>query len=311
MRKGQRKPRLYLDSATCHKKAELTSYLADLNIQLSFIPPRLTHLLQPPDVCWFKSIKRMYHERWTNWYISDPKSFNRNLNLMSPGYKRAILWLAEIWDNFDPSIIRSSFDVCGITSTNREFFHQNLSTMLTHNILFEENVEEDDGESYEVDGLSGESDYSSDTSEDGDKDEDEDNDSDYEQSIDENGDENEKNDSDYVQSIDENQTESDNDSDYEQSIDENQDESDNDSDYEQNIDERFESRQESDDDCLNLDDSYESEDDCNFEIKNKKVGRKSKRKNLEILSDDGSSIEDNICLANRPKRTCTLRNKKL
>ncbi|CAF1042361.1 unnamed protein product [Brachionus calyciflorus] len=30
MRKGQRKPRLYLDSATCHKKAELTSYLADL-----------------------------------------------------------------------------------------------------------------------------------------------------------------------------------------------------------------------------------------------------------------------------------------
>ncbi|CAF1042344.1 unnamed protein product, partial [Brachionus calyciflorus] len=228
---------------------------------------------------------------------------------MSPGYKRAILWLAEIWDNFDPLIIKSSFDVCGITSTNREFYHQNLSTMLTHNILFEENVEEDGGESYEVDGLSGESDYSSDTSEDGDWDEDEDNGSDFEQSIDENGDENEKtdsyfvqsidesdNDSAYDQSIDENQDESDNDSDYEQSIDENQDESDNDSDYEQSID-------------GNLDDSSESEDDCNFETKIKKVVRKSKRKNLDIFSDDGSSFKDNIYLANRPKRSCTLRNK--
>ncbi|RNA03866.1 hypothetical protein BpHYR1_046276 [Brachionus plicatilis] len=52
----------------------------------------------PPDVCWFKCIKKSYHEKWTN-----------------------------------------CFDVCGITSTNREFYHQNLSQMLVENQVFREN----------------------------------------------------------------------------------------------------------------------------------------------------------------------------
>ena len=81
MSKGQKNPRLYLDNAPCHKKDELTNYLTDLNIDFSFIPPRLKHLLQPPDLCLFKSIKKAYHDKWTNWYIN------------------------EIWEDFDPSII--------------------------------------------------------------------------------------------------------------------------------------------------------------------------------------------------------------
>ena len=53
--------------------------------------------------------------------------------------------------------------------------------MLINNQVYEENIEEDDGEHYEIDGLSGESDESSDEEEDvgKDGDETENSDSDY------------------------------------------------------------------------------------------------------------------------------------
>lgn len=90
IKSSQKKPNLYLDQAPCHKNPDVTNYMRDLNIDYSFIPPRITSLLQPADVSWLKSFKKSYIEKWSNWYLKDFKSFTKNGNLKSPGYEQAI-----------------------------------------------------------------------------------------------------------------------------------------------------------------------------------------------------------------------------
>ncbi|CAF1108061.1 unnamed protein product [Brachionus calyciflorus] len=90
MQKAQKKPILYLDSAPCHVSSSTTEFMDDLNFEYSYIPPRLTSLLQPADVCWLKSFKKCYYEKWTQWFLNDSKSFTKSGNLRSPGYAKAI-----------------------------------------------------------------------------------------------------------------------------------------------------------------------------------------------------------------------------
>ncbi|CAF0746026.1 unnamed protein product [Brachionus calyciflorus] len=58
IKKSQKKPIFYFDQAPCHKSPILKEFMDDLNINYSYIPSRLTTLLQPADVCWIKSFKR-------------------------------------------------------------------------------------------------------------------------------------------------------------------------------------------------------------------------------------------------------------
>ena len=58
---------LYLDHAPPHRKALLTDSMIDYGITHRLIPSRMTNLVQPADVCWFKTIKAQYQRRWTNW----------------------------------------------------------------------------------------------------------------------------------------------------------------------------------------------------------------------------------------------------
>lgn len=101
IKRSQKNPILYFDQAPCHKSPIVTKFMKDLNIKYSFIPPRLTGLLQPADVSWLKSFKKLYVEKWTDWFLNDPKSLTRNGNIKSPGYHKAIEWLSEIWTEFN------------------------------------------------------------------------------------------------------------------------------------------------------------------------------------------------------------------
>ena len=48
---------LIIDSARCHKTVKVRDKCREMNIKHFLIPPRLTGLLQPADVCWFASLK--------------------------------------------------------------------------------------------------------------------------------------------------------------------------------------------------------------------------------------------------------------
>lgn len=50
---------LIWDSARCHLTAPVIQKSKDLKLSIIQVPPRLTNLIQPADVCWFADIKKV------------------------------------------------------------------------------------------------------------------------------------------------------------------------------------------------------------------------------------------------------------
>ncbi|CAF1007838.1 unnamed protein product [Brachionus calyciflorus] len=96
-------------------------------------------------------LQRVFLPHWTQWFLNDSKSFTKIGNLRSPGYAKAIGWLSEIWNELDSSIIKTSFEVCVITSNNDEDFHSTLKTFLQSGPI-DEYLETNDGEN-DIDGF--------------------------------------------------------------------------------------------------------------------------------------------------------------
>lgn len=87
---------LHLDNSPVHKRSDLLSAFKQNGVEVSYFPARMTSLLQPADVGWFRSLKAQYHSKWQEWYLSSPKSFTTASNLKSPGYAKVINWISEI-----------------------------------------------------------------------------------------------------------------------------------------------------------------------------------------------------------------------
>ncbi len=116
LKSGFNKSALTWDNATCHSSAEVEEHLLKTKKVPIFVPPRMTGLLQPADVCWFRSFKQAFRRKYMNWCVNEPKTFTQYGNMRSPGYMAVITWLSEIWQNFDVQLICESFDTCGITT---------------------------------------------------------------------------------------------------------------------------------------------------------------------------------------------------
>jgi hypothetical protein len=137
--------KLVLDSARCHLTKRVDNALLLNNIKPLFVPPRMTNLLQPADVCWFAVLKKNYHEKWNSWFIHDDKTYTKHGNPKSPGYAKCISWLSNIWEDFDTDLIVNSFDQCGIVS--QYMLHHSLKHILTNQqIIFNyiDNLQEHD-----------------------------------------------------------------------------------------------------------------------------------------------------------------------
>ena len=62
-----------------------------------YVPPLMTNLLQPADVCWFRPLKSAYHRLLCDWLITNNHVLTKNFNLRSPGYNKCINWIGRIW----------------------------------------------------------------------------------------------------------------------------------------------------------------------------------------------------------------------
>ena len=98
------------------------------------MPPRLTNLIQPADFVWFAPFKKAYRNLWMEWFINDVPSLTVNNNRRSPGYKRALQWLNQIWCDFNPDLIKRSFELCGITEHESIENHQQSSDRSIYNL---------------------------------------------------------------------------------------------------------------------------------------------------------------------------------
>jgi hypothetical protein len=135
LRKNQNKSLLFIDHAPYHLKHEVQKEAFKRNIDLEYIPARMTQLLQPNDVCLMSFIKAEYLKLWTDWFINSEKSFTRHGNMRSPGYAQVIQWLSAIMDklSLNKDLIKKSFTCTGITQSDPELFHAALKHVLTSN----------------------------------------------------------------------------------------------------------------------------------------------------------------------------------
>lgn len=140
---------MILEKARCHKTEKASQFCFANYILLIFIPPRMTNLLHPADVCWFGSIKKA---RWVYWFTYEERTYTGNQNARSAGYAVCIDWLSELWSQFSPALIKKSFSLCGIVKhlvdednlkIDTASLHSELRQMLTKQDIFNDFVDVD------------------------------------------------------------------------------------------------------------------------------------------------------------------------
>ena len=78
------------------------------------IPNRISRLTELPRVTLSKSNMHIFCIRALAFELSHKiPAYN---NARSPGYKKCVEWLNEIWTGFDFAVIQRSFVVCGISN---------------------------------------------------------------------------------------------------------------------------------------------------------------------------------------------------
>ena len=139
LKKQLSKCALLLDSARCHSTKRFTDKLNELQVKKVQIPPRMTNLLQPADVSWFKPLKSHYHRLWTEWFLEGNHTYTRSDNARSPGYSKAIEWLSLMWSSLQTHIIINSFECCGVV--NQYKLHKALNHIVTTKNLITDYIE--------------------------------------------------------------------------------------------------------------------------------------------------------------------------
>ena len=94
--------------------------------------------MQPADVCWFKSLKIDYKNKWNHWFLNDEKIFTKYGNIAGPGYVKMVSWITSAWKStivLPQTLVSDSFVYCGITSQNIDSFHSELKNILSNHVL--------------------------------------------------------------------------------------------------------------------------------------------------------------------------------
>ena len=56
-------------------------------------------ILQPADVCWFRSLKIHYTTSWDHWLEHSEKHYTKNSNMVGPGYDLVVRLIINCWNN--------------------------------------------------------------------------------------------------------------------------------------------------------------------------------------------------------------------
>ena len=86
---------------------------------------------------WFAPLKKLYREKWNNWYTFHERSNTPTGNAKSPGYVLSSQWINEIWNLISQEIITKSFVACGIHNEYTVDSNNNLQIRMDslHSVL--------------------------------------------------------------------------------------------------------------------------------------------------------------------------------
>ena len=103
------------------KKSKKT--LKKMNTVMGVIPGGCTKFLQPLDVSINKPFKTTFRELYDEWYRKGEFEYTKGGVVELPNYVLQIHWIVDAWTKIGSEIIKKSFEICGITTSNFNKMH--------------------------------------------------------------------------------------------------------------------------------------------------------------------------------------------
>uniref|UniRef100_K7FXD4 HTH CENPB-type domain-containing protein n=1 Tax=Pelodiscus sinensis TaxID=13735 RepID=K7FXD4_PELSI len=106
---------IVLDAFWCHCMPFINKRLQKDKTDLAIIPGRMTKMLQPLDVT-VKPMKDALRREWNTWLLEGEHTFTAGGRMRTPTLQDVIQWIADVWVELDPAIIRKEFLKCSISN---------------------------------------------------------------------------------------------------------------------------------------------------------------------------------------------------
>lgn len=106
------------DAFRCHRTESVKRELKKLRTDVAMIPGGCTGLLQAPDVSWIKPFKTSFtglYEEWMRTEGCTSQNLTNAGNLRPPAKLQICRWITKAWDSVSDELIKSSFEICGLS----------------------------------------------------------------------------------------------------------------------------------------------------------------------------------------------------
>jgi hypothetical protein len=103
---------LYIGGHRSHINIRISDICSENEIVLICFPPNTTHILQPCDVAFFKSLKGLWRTKVNEWTIQHPQN--------KVAIKNMAHLLDDIWQNLPLTFGKNGFRACGLYPWNSE-----------------------------------------------------------------------------------------------------------------------------------------------------------------------------------------------
>uniref|UniRef100_K7GCQ4 HTH CENPB-type domain-containing protein n=1 Tax=Pelodiscus sinensis TaxID=13735 RepID=K7GCQ4_PELSI len=105
---------MVLDAFWCHHMKSVKKRLQQDKTDLAIIPGGMTKILQPLDVTVNKPMKDALRRKWNTWLWEGEHTFTASGCMKTPTLQDLTQWIADVWVELDPAIIRKGFLKCSI-----------------------------------------------------------------------------------------------------------------------------------------------------------------------------------------------------
>uniref|UniRef100_K7GJK9 HTH CENPB-type domain-containing protein n=1 Tax=Pelodiscus sinensis TaxID=13735 RepID=K7GJK9_PELSI len=107
---------MILDAFRCHHMPSIQKRLQQDKTDLAIIPGGMTKTLQPLDVTVNKPMKDAFCRKWNTWLLEGEHTFTAGGRMRTPTLQDVTQWIADVWAELDPAIIRKGFLKCRISN---------------------------------------------------------------------------------------------------------------------------------------------------------------------------------------------------
>jgi hypothetical protein len=104
-------PLLFLDSFAVHMMGSIVNKIQELGVEVDFIPPGCTGLVQPVDVGYNKSFKAKVKDQYMDWLmVQDP-----NAPIAKTTHRDVVGWILNAERNISQQVIRNMWRKTGFS----------------------------------------------------------------------------------------------------------------------------------------------------------------------------------------------------